>query len=234
MERFGSRLTTIAGLVFVLLSIVGIALITKEPALSDSPRLLVSYLHTHRHRVLTTNALLSLANGALIVFVVSLRRTLPAACGDLCLIAVTLLCAIGATTAAIPAALAHYGTAGLTAAQVHTLVSIYFAANAFSALPAALLLGAVAVAAARDLARSALAIVSGVFATVQLLMTFSLLGSGAFSPDSHSVTGAIFGPLTLWVAFVSITAARGRASRPTGAAPRQPVDGRLRIGESAA
>lgn len=222
MERLGSRLTAAAGLAFVLLSVVAIALISNEPTLGDAPRQLTAYLHDHRHTVLTTNALLSLANGALIVFVVSLQRTLPDYCRAVSLVAVTLLCSIGASTAAIPAALAHYGTAGLTPQQVHVLVSIYFAGNAFSALPAALLLGSVAVAASREHARPALATFSGVAAAIQLTMTFSLLGHGIFSPDSHATTGAIFGLLTIWVAVVSVVAARGRAL----AQPDQPPSNR--------
>ena len=209
MERLGTRVTAVAGAAFVVLSVAGIALIGSEPSLRADPSQLTAYLHDHANAVLTTNALLSLANGALIVFVATLQTTLPSYGRAICLVAVTLLCAIGASTAAIPAALAHYGTAGLGPQQVHALVSIYFAGNAFSALPAALLLGTVAVAATRDLGRPRLGFLSGLVATIQLAMTFSLLGHGSLAPDSHLTTGAIFGLLTLWVAAISITATRG-------------------------
>jgi hypothetical protein len=203
-----SRPTALAGLTFVVLSVIGIAMIGSEPHLNATPQLLAGYLRNHRTALLTTNALLSVANGALLVFAVSLRRWMPDYAKSLVVVAAGVLCAIGAATATIPAALAHYGTSGFSDAQTRTLMAVYYTGNAFSAMPAALIVGTVAVVAARGGGRRVLAGASAAIALVQVAMTFTLLGSGSFAPDAGSTAGVIFGLLTLWVAAVSVSSLR--------------------------
>lgn len=214
------RVIGVAGLAFAALSIAGIATVGRVPAPDAATPVVDVWLHVHRSAVLRTDMLLSLANGALLVFFAYLASSLR---GDehralelLTNAGAVLLCAIGAATAALPAAAAYFGTVAPDIERV--LLGVYFVANAFSAMPAALAVGTIALAA--HLARAFprwLIVASGAAAGAQLLATLTLLGHGATGPAGRLATTAVFGSLTLWTAVVSV---RSLLLRPDRCATR--------------
>jgi len=219
-----SRIAGAAGLTFGVLSIIGIASIGHFPKSTQAGSAFVSFLTDHRSSILTTNVLLSLANGALLVFFTYLRallsadgrsRTLP----TLAFGASVLFCALGAAGAMLPASLAFYGTAGIDPTLVRLLVTVYFATNAFSALPVALAVGAVGLSSARSgILPRWFALASIVVAVLQLGATFTLLGGGDFfSPEGDYGTAVLFGPFTIWALAASVLLLT-RAGRHRGVA----------------
>jgi len=73
-----SRIAGAAGLTFGVLSLIGIVSIGHFPKSAQPGTEFVSFLTDHRSSILTTNVLLSLANGALLVFFAYLRPLLSA------------------------------------------------------------------------------------------------------------------------------------------------------------
>jgi hypothetical protein len=206
-----------AGILFAALSLLGIATIGRYPAGHDSAAAYVQYFLGHRAAILRTNALLSLANGALIVYFAHLRTALAARDRDSALPSIAfggalLVCALGAAGAMLTAGLAWFGPAGIPAPMVKLLQDLYYTMNAFSAVPAALAVGAVAVAGLRLGAERWLVGLSAVVALVELAATFTLQGSGDFfSPAGAFGAPILYGSLTLWVLVVSVRAlVRGR------------------------
>ncbi len=229
-----------AGLVFVVLSIAGIATIGHFPQPTDPPAQFVTYFTLHRNAILTTNVLLSLANGALLIWFALLCHTLletgtRSPLPTLAFGAAILLCALGAAGAMLPAGLAHYGTTGLEPGTVRLLQNIYYTSNAFSALPAALAVGARGALPHTDRVLPRwLSLVSVAIAVVELVATFTLKSDGDFfSPAGTYGTAILFGSLTAWVLLVtvtlSLTAARPclSASRETPSVDLHPCRARL-------
>lgn len=106
------RIAAVAGLTFGILSITGIATIGQFPHAGDPPALVVRFFTQHRNAVLTTTMLLSLGNGAHLVFFGYLRSVLHRPRADspqadsplptLAFGAPVLLCAIGAAAEVLP------------------------------------------------------------------------------------------------------------------------------------
>lgn len=206
-----SRIAGAAGLTFGVLSLIGIASIGHFPKSTQPGTEFVSFLADRRSSILTTNVLLSLANGALLVFFAYLRTLLSAGGRSstlpmLAFGASVLFCALGATAAALPASLAFYGTAGIDPTLVRLLISVYFATNAFSALPVALAVGAVGLSSARGaILPRWFALASIVAAVLQLGATLTLLGGGDFfSPEGDYGTAVLFGSFTIWALAASV------------------------------
>ncbi len=221
-----SRIAGAAGLTFGVLSLIGIASIGHFPKSTQAGSAFVSFITDHRSSILTTNVLLSLANGALLIFFAYLRTLLSAGgrSSTLPLLAFgasVLFCALGAAGAMLPASLAYYGTAGIDPTLVRLLVTAYFATNAFSALPVALAVGAVGLSSARGgILPRWFALASIVVALPQLGATLTLLGAGDFfSPEGDYGTAVLFGSLTIWAlaASVLLLARAGRQRRVAAA-----------------
>ena len=206
-----SRTAGAAGLTFGVLSLLGIASIGHFPHPTQDSSAFVAFLTDHRSSILTTNVLLSLANGALLVFFTYLRTLLSAGAPasplpTLAFAAAVLLCALGAGAAMLPASLAYYGTTGIDPALVRLLVTTYFAANAYSAMPVAAAVGAIGLSSVPGtILPRWFALASLAAATLQLGATFTLLGSGdIFSPHGDYSTTVLFGSLTLWTLTASV------------------------------
>ncbi|GAC1611711.1 MAG: hypothetical protein NVS3B26_27280 [Mycobacteriales bacterium] len=199
----------IAGLCFVALSITGIVSLGPLPSVHDGAQQLLARLTAHRDAQLRTTALLSLANGALLIFFAHLKaltsRTQPSSpWPSLALTAAGLLCALGAATSAAPAALAFFKAPGPQANDALLAQQTYYAGNALSAMPAALAVASIALA-SRTLLPHWLRAASAAVAALQLSSTASLFGSGSTAPDGALTTSALFGSLTLWALAVSLT-----------------------------
>ena len=206
-----SRIAGAAGLTFSVLSLLGIASIGHFPNPTEDGAAFVAFLTDHRSSILTTNVLLSLANGALLVFFTYLRTLLSAGARtsplpSLAFAAAVLFCALGAGAATLPASLAYYGTTGIDPTLVRLLVTTYFAANAYSAMPVAVAVGAVGLASIRGtILPRWFALASITTAALQLGATFTLLGSGdLFSPHGDYGTTVLFGSLTIWTLTASV------------------------------
>ncbi len=108
----------------------------------------------------------------------------------------------------LPASLAYYGTTGIDPTLVRLLVTTYFAANAYSAMPVAVAVGAVGLASVRvrgTILPGWFALASTTAATLQLGATFTLLGGGdIFSPHGAYGTTVLFGSLTIWTLTASV------------------------------
>ncbi len=202
-----------AGVTFVVLSVLGIATVKNSPAAHAAPAEVLRYFRAQRTQILHNTVLLSLANGALIVFFAHLRtllsrRSSPSALPTLALVASVLLCAIGAATAVLPAALAHYGTIDIDPTTAVLVREIYFTGNAFSAMPAALAVISVGLAARKANALpNWLMPLSLAVGALELSASLTLIGAGAAAPDGALGTSALFGSLTMWVLILSITLA---------------------------
>ncbi len=205
-----------AGGIFVVLSVLGIATVKHSPAAHAAPADVLRYFRLQRTQILRTTILLSLANGALLIFFAYLRtllaerssseRSAPATLPTLALVASGVLCAIGAATAALPAALAHYGTTGIDPMTTVLVREIYFTGNAFSAMPAALAVVSIGLAARTAPALPTwLAPLSFIIGALELTASLTLIGSGAAAPDGALGTSALFGSLTMWVLVVSVS-----------------------------
>ncbi len=199
-----------AGLAFVLLSIVGIATIGHYPRPEETASAYVRYFAEHRDAILLTNALLSLANGALIIYFAHIKTSLstqaqPSPLPTLAFAGCLLLCALGAAGAALTAGLAWFGTSGVPPAVVKLLQNLYYTTNAFSAMPAALAVGSVALAAAARGAARWLVLFSAAIAAIELAATFTLQGHGSFfSPAGTFGAPILYGSLTMWVLVTSL------------------------------